>query len=135
LQFLSSQVHGFVRSPAGAITEFDPPNLVDNFVNGINARGQIVGFGGNIIARKSSQIGFLRNPNGRFVHLVAPGAAATSPFGINDSGEIAGQFQDAAGISYGFLRDPSGTYTSSTNPVQTCTRAREPSSVPSTRMA
>jgi hypothetical protein len=48
-----NEAHGFLRSPAGVITEFDPPSSSDNAVTGINLRGQIVGYG-----RQSAIVGF-----------------------------------------------------------------------------
>jgi hypothetical protein len=104
-------VHGFVRSDSGMITEFDPPGLVDNFVNGINHLGQVVGYGSHVTSHGSSVVGFQRNQNGQFVPIGPPGALDTFPDAINDSGEVAGFFDDIKGVAHGFLRDASGVYT------------------------
>ena len=62
--------------------------------------------------------GFLRKTNGSILVFDAPGADLTSddfngtfPAGINDAGLIAGYFIDANSVSHGFLRSPSGSFT------------------------
>jgi len=62
--------------------------------------------------------GFLRSPEGKFTTFEAPGADTTSgsyngtsPTSINDLGVITGSFNDATGLSHGFLRGPAGNFT------------------------
>jgi hypothetical protein len=104
------QIHAFVRTAGGVITDFDPPSLIFNFVTGINSRGQIVGYGGHLMTHGSSEQGFLRNPNGTFLHISAPTCRDTEPHGINDSGEVAGACDNQIGAWFAFTRDASGTY-------------------------
>jgi uncharacterized membrane protein len=40
-----------------------------------------------------------------------PGALHTQPGDIDNAGRIVGEYQDAAGMFHGFLRDPSGAFT------------------------
>jgi hypothetical protein len=61
---------------------------------------------------------FLRTPEGRFtsfnVHGDGEGAGlnqGTAAIAINDSGVIAGQFEDAKDIDHGFVREPDGKIT------------------------
>ena len=42
--------------------------------------------------------------NGKIWRFDPPNSEDTEPFSINDSGEIAGYFTDAAGATHGFLR-------------------------------
>ena len=62
--------------------------------------------------------GFLRRADGRILVFDAPGADTTEddfngtfPAGINDAGLIAGYYIDASNVSHGFLRSPSGSFT------------------------
>jgi uncharacterized membrane protein len=73
--------HGFLLSH-GNFSSFDftTPSCCTDFW-GINSRGQIVGYGGNV--------GFLFM-DGQFSTVVVPGSNFTSAQGINDSGEIVG---------------------------------------------
>ena len=106
-----TQAHGFVRSSDGVLTEFDPTNLKMNLVTGINSRGEIVGEGAHLVGGVAIVIGFLRKPNGNFIAITLPGSVDTRLLGINDNGQIAGEYLDAAAVLHGFLRDASGTYT------------------------
>jgi len=84
------------------------------FANAINDAGAVVGsyYDGNGVLH-----GFLRSPNGHFTYLNDPNAGTvpneyqgTTPWAINDTGEVVGQYVDAAGNAYGFVYK-GGTYT------------------------
>jgi hypothetical protein len=108
-------VHGFVRTAGGVITEFNATGLSSTYVSGINRRGQIVGNGAHPRGLTNYVHGFLRSPNGTFIHIdpAGPnGSQNTLYLAINDSGEISGTYVDVAGgVVHGFLRSPSGAYT------------------------
>jgi hypothetical protein len=107
----SGNTHGFVRSASGQITEFDAPGLSATAAGRINASGQILGEG-TLLSQTNPKLGFLRNPNGKFVLIKAPGTRQqTLPSGINDTGEIAGSCLDSANSYHGFVRDAGGNYT------------------------
>lgn len=107
----SGNAHGLVRSASGQITEFDAPSLFGTLGSAINARGQILGEGTRL-SGTNPKLGFLRNPNGKFVLIKAPGSChQTLPSGINDTGEIAGSCIDSANSWHGFVRDAGGNYT------------------------
>jgi uncharacterized membrane protein len=95
--------HGFLRSPNGAYTTFDPIGSVFTFVYGINNSSAIVGFYVDI---NFGVRGFVRWPNGVITTFDPPGSTNTKPFAINPRGEIAGAYFDAAGRSHAFLRLP-----------------------------
>jgi hypothetical protein len=108
-------VHGFVRTAAGVITEFNATGLTSTYVNGINGRGQIVGSVAHPSGHTNYTHGYLRNPSGNII-LIDPagpnGSQNTFNLTINDSGEIAGTYVDVAGgVLHGFLRSSGGTYT------------------------
>ena len=48
----------------------------------------------------------------RFIKIAFPGSINTFARGINDSGAITGAYSDSANQWHGFVRDPSGAYTS-----------------------
>jgi hypothetical protein len=103
--------HGFVRTAAGAFTDFDVPGARNTYVLGINAAGAI---SGTYVDAGGAQHGFVRDAGGlRTIDI--PGAVSTSPatseFGsglgtavgaIRDDGAVAGGWGDAGGASHGF---------------------------------
>jgi YVTN family beta-propeller protein len=107
-------LHGFRRSLSGVYTTVDFPNEPDSQLTGINNLGQSTGVydlgsrGSTQCPRPSCQaISFLRR-GGQFTSFQDPAAVAGVTFAqsINDLGQIAGLFQDAAGNVKGFLRSP-----------------------------
>jgi hypothetical protein len=75
----------------------------------VNARGDIVGVvGENLAITVGGPVnprGFLRSRNGGFRTLAVSGARATQVFGINDRGDVVGQYTDATG-THGFVYRP-----------------------------
>jgi uncharacterized membrane protein len=103
---------GFVLS-SGRYTNFDVPGATTKtVVGGSNDRGQLVGY--------YTQTGLLDDPNsprrgylldrGRFVRIDFPDAVDTQTLGINNRGQVAGQYVDAAGGFHGFVWER-GRYT------------------------
>jgi len=103
--------HSLMRTADGTYTIFDPPqaNGVSSYAYGINDSGAIVG-----TYRNASLVrhGYVREPDGSFVTLDDPDAAAltysvtnlgTTPLSINAAGVVVGLFTDAAGIRHGFI--------------------------------
>lgn len=88
----------------------------------INDMGAIAG---HYVDANSLYHGFLRTPGGEFVTIDAPGVGAsvgfriTSPntsrfastISINNHGAITGDFTDANNVTHGFVRSPSGNFT------------------------
>jgi len=109
---VSSKSHGFVRSPQGTITSFDPAPGVTGFntLPSINRDGVVVGsyFTGSYITGYVLH-SFVRSPRGAITLIDIPDAPGTTQAnGINDSGTIVGSY---AG-HHGFVRSPDGTITS-----------------------
>ncbi len=106
--------HGFLfDSATGAVTLLpDPqqPNLFLSQYLGINDRNQTVGYWQDMAG---SQHGFLYDLQAKsFTFIDAPDAApvggvsVTQIVGIDNNGEIAGFFVDAAGVQHGFFATP-----------------------------
>jgi hypothetical protein len=128
--------HGFVRSPAGAITTYDagpiaPANsYYGTQSSGLNNGGAITGY-----YTDSSGVshGYVRTPDG-VITLFDAGAVADLTSGqgtftdsINDAGAIAGSFTDANNVYHSFVRAPDGTLTTFDVPGA-CTAPTVPSS-------
>jgi hypothetical protein len=88
----------------GKVTILDPPDTVyaPNAYT-INDRGQIVGVR---VDDSGNQIGFLRQPDGRYVTLDPPGAAQNKALGINDRGQVVGVYLDDGAVPGPDGRDP-----------------------------
>jgi hypothetical protein len=98
--------HGFLRTPDGTITTFDPPGSAMTVPLSINKSGAIVGYySPSSFFETQYFTGFLRLPDGRFLKINPPGALISQCSAINDRGEIVGEFFDVNGWHY-FLRMP-----------------------------
>jgi hypothetical protein len=114
--------HGFLRSPGGEFTTLDAPgakSVPDSFdgtlPKSINNGGAITG---NYVDSNGLIHGFLRTSSGKLTTFDAPGAScvAASGFGtfpesINETGVITGHCTNAHNVTHGFVRDPSGKFT------------------------
>ena len=89
-------VRGFLLS-GGVYTTFDAPGVPVTVPNGINNRGQIVGFTSERRSPGPAVHGFLlatRALEGPFTPIDFPGAPRTAAFGINDRGQIVGAYEN-----------------------------------------
>lgn len=114
--------HGFVRSPSGQFTAFDAPGTSSvaapgygTFPNSINAAGAITG---HCTDAHGLFHGFLRSPGAGIITFDAPGATTaagggngTLPKSLNAEGAITGHYADAQAFMHGFVRSPSGKFT------------------------
>jgi len=97
----SNNNHGFVDN-AGTFTSIDYPGTTSGTeTTGIDSAGDIVGSWSSSTTPVTGN-GFLLS-GGVFTPINFPAAANTTAFGINDSGEISGYFQDAAMAYHGFI--------------------------------
>jgi hypothetical protein len=105
--------HGFLRSPSGEITKFDPRGSVGTTPDGINSTHSIVGY---YLDSNGVYNGFTRSPSGEIKTLNAPEAGKAQGQGtflgdINDRGKIVGSYSDSNGVSVGFVISPTGKFT------------------------
>ena len=115
--------HGFLRSPSGSFTTFDPPGSgtapgQGTIVHGLNLEGSIVG----AFLNANTFYGFVRTPDGKYKTFAAPGACnmsiddgchGTGAWNINFFGTIVGPYEDTSGnfVAHTFVRSPNGTFT------------------------
>jgi hypothetical protein len=109
--------HGYLRSPWGEITTFDPPGEGASGLGcsadcsmGLNDWGAITGY---YLDASNVYHGFVRSPEGWFITFEAPGADTTTndfngtfPVSINDEGAVTGYYIDANNVLHGFLLLP-----------------------------
>jgi hypothetical protein len=130
--------HGFVRSKDGTVVILDTPGAgtglgpvpmghpelrfgQGTLVSGVNDSGTITG---HFVDSDNVQHGFLRDTQGNFITFDVPGSGGTVPENINDSGEVAGTYNDPpivinnsqihfyrSGAVHGFRRDSDGAIT------------------------
>jgi uncharacterized membrane protein len=103
----SSVEHGFVRSPDGQFEQVDYPGATGTILLGINDAKQVVGLYNGVAIFYQ---GFIFEPPNRFTPIYYGGLASeTTPYGINNNGQIVGAWSGDQ-IQGGFsLLD--GTYT------------------------
>ena len=89
------------QNAAFTFTTIDVPGSIQTNANGINSRGQIVGFYTDVSSGTSH--GFL-DDNGTLTTLDFPGAINNAAFGINKDGQIVGWY---AGAQHAFFYDQS----------------------------
>jgi hypothetical protein len=129
--------HGFIRSPSGVITQFDPPGSQETDIpspSSINDLGAVTGDYWVCSADLSSCSvhGFIRDANGKYTTFDVPGAnpdgyagGGTYPQGINNLGEVTGYYGDANLIYHAFVRRANGGITSFDMPTK-CTNTSTP---------
>jgi probable HAF family extracellular repeat protein len=100
--------HGYLHSSNGKYTKFDYPTAGYSIApEGINNLGQVVG--GYCTTSATCPLGFSPSnhafllDHGRYTTLDFPGALGTLAYAINDSGSIAGFYEDSATVSRGYL--------------------------------
>jgi probable HAF family extracellular repeat protein len=95
--------HGYIDDH-GRFTQIDDPSAtLGTALEGINNQNQAVGVYGDELGTH----GFLYD-NGKFSTIDVPGSTFTEARGINDLGQIVGDYQDSNGSVYGFV-DTNGT--------------------------
>jgi hypothetical protein len=104
--------HGFVRSPQGTFTSFDP-FFIPNLSGIINPAGAITGY---FFTPDFLIHSFVRDPKGAITIFDAPNVCQTSngtfATGINPAGLVVGVYYDAnCETFHGFLRSRNGAFT------------------------
>jgi len=100
------------------IVTLDFPGATDTSLGSINDSGTLTG---DALDSTLTSSGFLREPDGTFVTIQAPGAGhgvlpGAGPLGtflwvINNAGNVAGLVLDQSGVGHGFLRTRDGRIT------------------------
>lgn len=95
--------HGFeFNALDGQFTAVSVQDFTNITATGINNEGDISGFG--TVNGKTE--GFVEDPRGHVTALAGPnGATSVQALGLNDRGEVVGDYTDAQGNTHGFLYD------------------------------
>lgn len=112
-QAAGGNIAPFFLDGSGRFTTFDIPGSQDVQVNGINDLGQAVGVANFIGANGFGyQRSFLRSEDGTISFIAGPGPSNlfVDATGINNLGQIVGDYTDLSQVSRGFFLDGS-TYT------------------------
>jgi len=112
----NSVYHGFVRTPDGKFTNFDPPGSVFTLVcvgSCLNPAGAANGW-----YQDSDGLvhGFVRAPDGRITEFNVAGAGTEAGQGtysgsINAEGAVTGDYVTGDNVSHGYVRAPDGRVT------------------------
>ena len=99
---------GFLRDARGRYTTFRFPGARSTLAQKLNdrGRGQLTGLYSNTTddPRDGADLaGFLRDARGRYTRIGVPGARTTTAYGINNRGQVVGQYQDANGRYHGYV--------------------------------
>lgn len=99
-QDIAAGATAFLRQPDGTITTFRVDD-VPTAARGINNNGIIAGW----LVTPNGTEGFVGNSSG-FQLLDVPGSTQTIAEGLNNAGQVTGNFLDAAGNTHGFIATP-----------------------------
>jgi hypothetical protein len=113
---VNNVAHGFLRSPEGGMTTFDPPGSTATIPIAMNLESAIVGY---YVDGTGTFGGFLRRADGTFATWKDPNACdatstyfcgGTGAFNINVFGVVAGTYADNSGsyVGHGLIRLPGG---------------------------
>jgi hypothetical protein len=100
--------HGFVRTPDGTITQFDPEGANYTVPSAINAAGTVAGVAELPSGAEES---FIRASDGTISTFVVPNALFTDALSINKNGMVAGSFENYDASFHDFIRSSDGTIT------------------------
>ena len=95
---------GFVRNVDGSFMAFDAPfSATSTVLHGVNNLGQVVGSYATH-GLDTPVHGFVGDVNGSFTSIDPPRSVRTILRGINDSGDLTGEYLDGeTGVMYGFV--------------------------------
>lgn len=91
--------HGFIVEN-GKYTTVDDPSGVGTALFGVNSSGIAVGFYSTGVGVNSQAFSYA---NGVFTNIGPVGASSSAALGINDLGEIVGNFVDVDGVTKGWI--------------------------------
>lgn len=98
----ANQTSGFVRRVDGTIDVYNFPSLASTSISEINNLGAMVGETRSDLTVFGVIRGFLYD-QGNYSEISFPGSVLTRAYGINDAGDVVGQFQNDDAVSRPFL--------------------------------
>ena len=103
-------VHGFLRTPDGAIITIDVPGATQTQALGNNSRQETVGAYRRPEDPPGQFHAFLLH-SGQFISFDLPGACNSGAREISPSGDIVGFYTDCSGLNHGYLLARDGSFT------------------------
>jgi hypothetical protein len=104
-EYVNGSVHGFFLS-GNTFTEFDVPDATNTHPRAINNAGDFCGF-----TDTSTGSPAFVSVAGSITTFSVDSSGFNEALGINNLGQIVGDYTDSVGIFHGFLRDADGTLT------------------------
>jgi surface-anchored protein len=98
----ANQTRGFIRRANGTFEPFDYPGVASTSISEINNHGHIVGETRSDLTSFGLIRGFVHT-NGVSAEIHFPGAVLSRAYGVNDAGDIVGQYQLEDAVSRPFL--------------------------------
>lgn len=98
----ANQTRGFIRRANGTFEPFDYPGVASTSITDINNLGHLVGETRSDLTSFGLTRGFVHT-NGVSAEIHFPGAVLSRAYGINDAGDIVGQYQLEDSVSRPFL--------------------------------
>jgi uncharacterized membrane protein len=98
----ANQTRGFIRRTNGTFEPFDYPGVASTSISEINNHGHLVGETRSDLTSFGLIRGFVHS-NGVSAEIHFPGAVLSRAYGINDAGDIVGQYQLEDAVSRPFL--------------------------------
>jgi hypothetical protein len=118
--------HGFIRDHNGVYTSFDEPSADKAmggtccYAGGLTSKGNFVGayLDANGVNQGYARLGgkFVTLDDPDSAHGKGPFPAGTLPFGLNERGDVVGEYFDANGVGHAFLLSH-GRYTTIHDPL------------------
>ncbi len=98
----ANQTRGFIRRADGTFEPFDYPGVASTAISDINNLGHMVGETRSDLTSFGLTRGFVHT-NGVSAEIHFPGAVLSRAYGINDAGDIVGQYQLEDSVNRPFL--------------------------------
>lgn len=98
----ANQTRGFIRRADGTFEPFDYPGVASTAISDINNLGHMVGETRSDLTAFGLTRGFVHT-NGVSAEIHFPGAVLSRAYGINDAGDIVGQYQLEDSVNRPFL--------------------------------
>ena len=99
-------LQGVIVEGTNFSTVFTVPGWANTLPGDINNLGDIAGTVYDADFSLESSTGFFRRADGVTVTFRVPGADSMEVFGLNDLGQVVGEYEDAAGGVHGFIAHP-----------------------------
>jgi len=109
----ANKTRGFIRTPDGTFTTFDPPASIETTPLDVNEKNLVVGTYKENARGFDRYHGFIRHAHGSIEMYDAPDSDGyTVIIGVNKKGTFTGYYRDHQDHTHGFVQDAAGNFTS-----------------------